>query len=117
MTVIGFALFGLASFALAGAAFALMWKNLADINKPIKVYVNDEEIKKENPLSSSNHPEVAEIEKDEELLVVNFPTPETRDDLTQSLQDRIEELKELDWDDEDEDDPDDDGDVPAVVRR
>tara|TARA_B100000902_G_scaffold153712_1_gene150255 strand:- start:1508 stop:1861 length:354 start_codon:yes stop_codon:yes gene_type:complete len=117
MTVIGFALFGLASFALAGAAFALMWKNLSDINKPIKVYVNDEEIAQENPLSSSNHPEVAEIEKDEELLVVNFPTPETRDDLTQSLQDRIDELKELEWDDEDEDDPDDDGDVPAVVRR
>ena len=37
MTVIGVALFGLASFALAGAAFALMWKNISDINKPIKL--------------------------------------------------------------------------------
>jgi|TARA_X000000368_G_scaffold366400_1_gene313186 hypothetical protein len=115
MTVIGVALFGLASFALAGAAFALMWKNLSDINKPIKVYVNDQDINHPNPLSSSNHPEVAEIETDEELLVVNFPTPETRDDLTQSLQDRIEELNEDGW--EDDDDSDDDGDVPAIVRR
>ncbi len=65
MTVIGVALFGLASFALAGAAFALMWKNLSDINKPIKVYVNDQDINHPNPLSSSNHPEVAEIETDE----------------------------------------------------
>tara|TARA_B100000945_G_C20407651_1_gene610906 strand:+ start:978 stop:1325 length:348 start_codon:yes stop_codon:yes gene_type:complete len=115
MTVIGFALFGLASFALAGAAFALMWKNLADINKPIKVYVNDEDLKKPNPLGNNKHPEIAEIDGDDELLVVNFPKPEP-DPLNTSLKQRIEQLNELNWDD-DEDDEDDDGDVPAVVRR
>lgn len=116
MTAIGFTLFGLASFALAGAAFALMWKNLSDINKPIKVYVNDQDIKKPNPLGDNKHPEIAEIGGDDELLVVNFPKPE-RDPLNTSLQERIQELNVDPWFDDEEDDDDDDGDVPAVVRR
>ncbi len=62
------------------------------------------------------HPEMADVEQGDELLVVNF-TPDdefnrkvTDGFLSQSLKDRIDELDDP-WDD------DDDGDVPAVVRR
>ena len=107
-------LFILCSTVLAGGAFALMFSNLREINK-----YNSErrpmDKKPENHLNS-NHPEVQEIKGDEELLVVNFEK-DTRDPLTRSLQDRIDELNsdiEDDWDDED--DEDDGGDV-VVVRR
>ena len=69
--------------------------------------------KPENPLNS-NHPEVQEIQGDDELLVVNFDK-DTRDPLNISLQDRIDALNEG-IDDEDEDDEDDDGDI-VVVRN
>ena len=64
------------------------------------------------------HPELAEVQPGDELLVVNF-TPDdefnrkvTDGFLSKSLKDRIDELDDP-WDDDD----DDDGDVPAVVRR
>lgn len=62
------------------------------------------------------HPEMADVEQGDELLVVNF-TPDDEFNrkvsdgmLSQSLKDRIDELDDP-WDD------DEDGDVPAVVRR
>ena len=108
-------LFILCSTVLAGGAFALMFSNLRDINKYYDSKNKTMEKQPENPLNS-NHPEVQEIKGDEELLVVNFEK-DTRDPLTRSLQDRIDELNsdiEDDWDDEDDDD--DGGDV-VVVRR
>ena len=108
-------LFILCSTVLAGGAFALMYSNLRDINK-----YNDSKSKPmeqpEIPLNS-NHPEVQEINGDDELLVVNFEK-DTRDPLNRSLQDRIDVLNsEIDdpWDDDDDDD-DGGGDV-VVVRR
>ena len=108
-------LFILCSTVLAGGAFALMYSNLRDINKYNQGKSKPMDKKPENHLNS-NHPEVQEIKGDEELLVVNFEK-DTRDPLTRSLQDRIDELNsdiEDDWDDED--DEDDGGDV-VVVRR
>lgn len=107
-------LFILCSTVLAGGAFALMYSNLRDINKYNQGKSKPMDKKPENHLNS-NHPEVQEIKGDEELLVVNFEK-DTRDPLTRSLQDRIDELNsdiEDDWDDED--DEDDGGDV-VVVR-
>ena len=107
-------LFILCSTVLAGGAFALMYSNLRDINKYNQGKSKPMDKKPENHLNS-NHPEVQEIKGDEELLVVNFEKV-TRDPLTRSLQDRIDELNsdiEDDWDDED--DEDDGGDV-VVVR-
>tara|TARA_B100001996_G_scaffold78002_1_gene57569 strand:- start:300 stop:641 length:342 start_codon:yes stop_codon:yes gene_type:complete len=107
-------LFILCSTVLAGGAFALMYSNLRDINKYNQGKSKPMDKKPENHLNS-NHPEVQEIKGDEELLVVNFEK-DTRDPLTRSLQDRIDQLNsdiEDDWDDED--DEDDGGDV-VVVR-
>ena len=107
-------IFLVCSLALAGGAFALMFSNLRDINKYNQGKSKPMDKKPENHLNS-NHPEVQEIKGDEELLVVNFEK-DTRDPLTRSLQDRIDELNsdiEDDWDDED--DEDDGGDV-VVVR-
>ena len=106
-------LFILCSTVLAGGAFALMYSNLRDINKYNQGKSKPMDKKPENHLNS-NHPEVQEIKGDEELLVVNFEK-DTRDPLTRSLQDRIDELNsdiEDDWDDED--DEDDGGDVVVV---
>jgi len=114
MKMIEVLLFILCSTVLAGGAFALMYSNLRDINKYNQGKSKPMDKKPENHLNS-NHPEVQEIKGDEELLVVNFEK-DTRDPLTRSLQDRIDELNsdiEDDWDDED--DEDDGGDV-VVVR-
>tara|TARA_Y100001970_G_scaffold165492_1_gene202297 strand:- start:27 stop:380 length:354 start_codon:yes stop_codon:yes gene_type:complete len=102
---------------LTGAAFALIFKNLSDINKLER--------------KPRRHPELEELKEGDELLVVKFK-PEideagtvdikfTPDDkftdrlLDKSLRKRIQELSPDPWDDED--DGDGDGDVPAVVRR
>ena len=52
------------------------------------------------------HPEMAEVKPGDELMVVNFKKPRSEDPLLQSLEDRIDELKN--------DDDDDDGDI--VIR-
>ena len=52
------------------------------------------------------HPEMAEVKPGDELMVVNFKKPPSKDPLLQSLEDRIDELKN--------DDDDDDGDI--VIR-
>ena len=55
------------------------------------------------------HPEMAEVQNGDELLVVKFGEEEKKDPLLQSLENRITELNDP-WEDDD-----DDGDV--VVRR
>jgi len=50
------------------------------------------------------HPEMAEVKPGDELMVVNFKKPPSKDPLLRSLEDRIDELK---------DDDDDDGDIIA----
>tara|TARA_B100000902_G_scaffold190300_1_gene181949 strand:+ start:729 stop:1076 length:348 start_codon:yes stop_codon:yes gene_type:complete len=115
MKMIEVIVFVLCSAALAGGAFALMWKNISDINHSSTTNKRPMDKNPENPLNS-NHPEVKEIKGTDELLVVNFEK-DTRDPLNKSLQDRIDALNdEIDdpWDDEDDDDGG--GDV-VVVRR
>ena len=55
------------------------------------------------------HPEMADVQNGDELLVVKFGQEEKKDPLLQSLENRITELNDP-WEDDD-----DDGDV--VVRR
>ena len=79
-------------FAVGGAAFSLMWKNITDIkNEQVRRY------------SARPHPEAP---KDgEEVLYVGMKPVEPSPDLYQSLRERIDEIE----------DEDDDGDI--VVRR
>ena len=79
-------------FAVGGAAFSLMWKNISDIkNEQVRRY------------SARPHPEAP---KDgEEVLYVGMKPVEPSPDLYQSLRERIDEIE----------DEDDDGDI--VVRR
>ena len=79
-------------FAVGGAAFSLMWKNISDIkNDQVRRY------------SARPHPEAP---KDgEEVLYVGMKPVEPSPDLYQSLRERIDEIE----------DEDDDGDI--VVRR
>jgi len=55
------------------------------------------------------HPEMADVQNGDELLVVKFGQEEKKDPLLQSLENRITELNDP-WEDDD-----DDGDI--VVRR
>jgi len=80
-------------FAIGGAAFSLMWKNLTDIK--------NEQFRKYN---ARPHPEAPK--EGEEILYVGVKPVDPSPDLYQSLRDRMEEI---------EDDDDDDGDI--VVRR
>ncbi len=113
-----------------GAALALMFKNLMDVQR---IMANRSYPK---PKPKLPHPELADVKDGDELLVIKFKpeidsegtvdlkfTPDedfqrkvlTSDsNLSQSLKDRIDEINDP-W--EDEEDDDDDGDVPAVVRR
>ena len=96
-------LFILISVSLAGAAFALMWKNISDISKiRSKIEVESRTVKR--PV----HPELLEVKPGDELMVVNFKEQDQSDPIYKSLQERIDELTE------EEDEDDDDGDV--VVR-
>ena len=101
-TLFAFIFIGL-SLSLAGAAFALMWKNISDISKASNNYVESRKT-----ITKIPHPELLEVKPGDELMVVNFKEQDQSDPIYKSLQERIDELTE-----EDEED-DDDGDV--VVR-
>ena len=93
---------------MLGAAFALIFKNLRDIDKIEKGEYNIKE--KTTFVTKTVHPEMEEVEVGDELLVVRFDEPEKEEDprfkldspelhnlgdsLHKSLQDRIDELKE-----------------------
>ena len=87
--------------AVAGSAFALMWKNIYDINQPRKM----------KPL----HPELSETKDGDQLMTINFIpevdlqfTPDEQFNdlfLKKSLEKRMEEL---------EDDGDDN--TPTAIR-
>ena len=80
-------------FAVGGAAFSLMWRNIS--------YIKKETTRR---YGKRTHPEAP---KDgEEILYVGMKPVEPSPDLYQSLRDRMEEI---------EDEDDDDGDI--VVRR
>ena len=82
-------------FAIGGAAFSLMWRNISDIKRDTT-----------RKYSTTTHPEAP---KDgEEILYVGMKPVEPSPDLYQSLRERMEEI-------EDDDEDDDDGDI--VVRR
>ena len=82
-------------FAIGGAAFSLMWRNISDIkNQQIRKY------------SARSHPEAPK--EGEEILYVGVKQVEESPDLYQSLRERMEVI-------EDDDEDDDDGDI--VVRR
>ena len=101
-TLFAFIFIGL-SLSLAGAAFALMWKNISDISKSSNNYVESSK-----RITKIPHPELLEVKPGDELMVVNFKEQGQSDPIYKSLQERIDELTE------EEDDEDDDGDV--VVR-
>mgnify|MGYP001432197994 CR=1 FL=1 len=63
----------LISVALAGAAFALIFRNLRDIDKIEKGEYNIRE--KTTFVTKSVHPEMEEVEVGDELLVVRFDEP------------------------------------------
>ena len=94
-------LFILISVSLAGAAFALMWKNISDISKSSNNFVESRKT-----ITKIPHPELLEVKPGDELMVVNFKEQGESDPIYKSLQERIDELTE--------EDDDDDGDV--VVR-
>ena len=103
METISALLFILVSVTLAGAAFALMWKNISDISKiSNKIQVESRTVKR------TVHPELLDVKPGDELMVVNFKEEDERDPIYQSLQERIDELTE-------DDDDDDDGGL--VVRK
>ena len=91
---------------MLGAAFALIFKNLSDIDKIEKGVYNIKEEKRY--VTRSIHPEMEEVEVGDELLVVRFDEPEKEQDprfkldspalhgdtLNESLKKRIDELKE-----------------------
>ena len=88
-------LFILISVSLAGAAFALMWKNISDISKiRSKIEVESRIVKRKV------HPELLDVKPGDELMVVNFKEEDERDPIYQSLQERIDELTEDDDDDD-----------------
>ena len=103
METISALLFILVSVTLAGAAFALMWKNISDISKVSNNYVESKKT-----ITKIPHPELLEVKPGDELMVVNFKEQGQSDPIYKSLQERIDELTE------EEDEDDDDGDV--VVR-
>lgn len=94
METISALLFILVSVTLAGAAFALMWKNISDISK-----ISNKIEVESRTVTRPPHPEMMEVQPGDELMVVNFKEEDERDPIYQSLQERIDELTE---DDDDE---------------
>ena len=79
-------------FAVGGAAFSLMWKNISDIkNEQVRRY--------------SARPDPEAPKEGEEILYIGTKVVEPSPDLYQSLRERMDEIEE----------DDDDGDI--VVRR
>ena len=103
METISALLFILVSVTLAGAAFALMWKNISDISK-----ISNKIEVESRTVTRPPHPEMMEVQPGDELMVVNFKEEDEIDPIYQSLQERIDELTE------DEDDDDDGG---LIVRK
>ena len=101
-------LFILISVSLAGAAFALMWKNISDISKSSNNYVESSK-----RITKIPHPELLEVKPGDELMVVNFKEQGQSDPIYKSLQDRIQTLRDEEGTTDIEED-DDDGDI--VVR-
>ena len=96
METISALLFILVSVTLAGAAFALMWKNISDISKiSNKIEVESRTVKR------TVHPELLDVKPGDELMVVNFKEQDQSDPIYKSLQERIDELTEKDDDDDD----------------
>ena len=96
METISALLFILVSVTLAGAAFALMWKNISDISKiSNKIEVESRTVKR------TVHPELLDVKPGDELMVVNFKEEDQSDPIYKSLQERIDELTEDDDDDDD----------------
>ena len=94
-TLFAFIFIGL-SLSLAGAAFALMWKNISDISKiSNKIEVESRTVKR------TVHPELLDVKPGDELMVVNFKEQDQSDPIYKSLQERIDELTEEDDDDDD----------------
>jgi len=89
-------LFILVSVTLAGAAFALMWKNISDISK-----ISNKIEVESRTVTRPPHPEMREVQPGDELMVVNFKETDERDPIYKSLQERIDELTEEDDDDDD----------------
>ena len=89
-------MFILISVSLAGAAFALMWKNISDISK-----ISNKIEVESRTVTRPPHPEMREVQPGDELMVVNFKEGDEIDPIYQSLQERIDELTEDDDDDDD----------------
>jgi len=103
-------LYILICLAMLGAAFALIFKNLSDINKLDISRVNYNITEKKRYVTRQQHPEMEEVEVGDELLVVRFDEPKKEQDprfkldspelhnlgdsLHKSLKERIEELEE-----------------------
>ena len=103
-------LYILVCLAMLGAAFALIFKNLSDINKLDISRVNYNITEKKRYVTRQQHPEMEEVEVGDELLVVRFDEPKKEQDprfkldspelhnlgdpLHKSLRERIEELEE-----------------------
>ena len=96
METISALLFILVSVTLAGAAFALMWKNISDISK-----ISNKIEVESRTVTRPPHPEMMEVQPGDELMVVNFKETDERDPIYKSLQERIDELTEEDDDDDD----------------
>ena len=96
METISALLFILVSVTLAGAAFALMWKNISDISK-----ISNKIEVESRTVTRPPHPEMMEVQPGDELMVVNFKEEDERDPIYKSLQERIDELTEDDDDDDD----------------
>ena len=79
-------------FAIGGAAFSLMWKNISDIKKETT-----------RRYGTRTHPEAPK--EGEEILYIGTKAVEPSPDLYKSLRERMDEIEE----------DDDDGDI--VVRR
>ena len=93
---------------MLGAAFALIFRNLRDIDKIEKGTYNI--VEKKRFVTRQQHPDMEDVEVGDELLIVRFDEPEKEQDprfkldspelhnlgdsLHKSLQDRIDELKE-----------------------